>query len=375
MAPTPDDASHLGDELRRRYEDAAVGLFQRVARAIGRGKGKLGDALRRLGLLRRSARKVVDRLSTAVTKDLPPLVVEAYEIGAEAAAEAVEEMRARETPKPDVQAQRPRQASDLPGPENPRELADRLVREFHPQILRSVDDVYRRIVAEVYAPALAAGEPRRAASQRALDRFAAEGVTGFVDSAGRRWQISSYAEMAMRTAFARAAIAGALDRYRAEGIELVGVPDVPHNCELCQPFEGKVLAIRPGVRAPRGITIYSTVEQAFTRGFGHPNCRHSLIPIIDATTAETLRTTPPDPDGYKATQQQRLLERRIREAKRKLVAALESGADPAVVRARRDDVRRRQQQIRRFLAEHPELARLSAREQVRNVGEMVERAV
>lgn len=370
MAPTPDDASHLGDGIRRRYEDAELGLIGRVARAVGRGAGKLGGALGKLGRLKRSGKKLLDDLGKSVQKELPPLVVEAYEIGADEAAAEVERMRAGENPP--EPSRRTRDHSDLPGAANPRELADRLVREFHPQILRSTDDVYRRIVAEVYAPALAEGRPRLETSQRALARFADEGIRGFTDKAGRNWRIESYVEMAMRAAFARATIAGALDRYRADGIDLLYVPDVPFGCPDCTPYENKILAMRPGAKAPKGVTIKATIAEAVARGFLHPNCRHNIVPWVPGIH---ITDAQPDPEGYKATQQQRALERRIRAAKRAQVAMQESGADAATQRRARDEVRSRQAHLRQFLAANPQLMRYSSREQVRKAGETVERAV
>lgn len=737
MAPTPDDASHLGEQIRRAYEDLELGLVARIARALGVGKGTLGSALGKRGALGRAARRLLDRLNAKIRKELPPLVVEAYDIGADEAAAEVRRLRqrdidqapARRNPpggrgreQPIRPPQRPGRHPDLPGPADPNGLAERLIRDFHPQVLRGVDDIYRRLVAETYAPALAEGLPRREASQRLLERFAVEGITGFTDKAGRRWNIVSYSEMAMRAAFARATLAGALDRYRADGIELVGVPDIPFGCNLCllpgttiegpaptfrsrteyagdvvrittaagkhlvgtpehpvltlggwrvlkslrpgdqvisigreqratasvgvvvpddvqvptlieeagksvaplllagparrqlndgvayrevravspdgdllaewdvplgeplgdhllvrgigaaarslaehdptlglvghdpttirfvhgvehlgsllrpgffpaaqhhpaayrrdyvgvdtgpvvgevvapwpsllagsadviegrtvadpvrfpelhetfagsvpldelgrlglgelpavrpafgalgglhalaaqdseevrladaegglkllrrlagtvtpdeivnvevrayrghvwdlttdpgwffangivthncTPFEGKVLSIRKGAKPPRGIKVYTSIEEAFARGFAHPNCRHNLIPITGAESARVLQQAhqPHDEPGYQATQRQRLLERRIREAKRVSVALEESGADPAARRKARDEVRARQAAMRQFLAAHPQLMRYSSREQVRKSGEPVERAV
>ncbi|MCK9896959.1 phage minor capsid protein [Frankia sp. AgB32] len=378
MAPTPDDASHLGDRIRKAYEDLETGLIGKIAKAVGLGKGTLGGALGKRGLLRRAAQKLIGLTAAKVARELPPLIDEAYQIGADEAAREIARMR-----RLDVD-QAPRRESPggrgRSGPVRPPmrdELAGRLIREFHPQVLRGVDDIYRRIVAEVYAPALAEPATRLEASQRVLARFAQEGITGFTDKAGRRWRAESYAEMAMRAAFARATIAGALDQYRADGIDLVGVPDIPFGCAECAPFEGRILSIRAGARAPRGIQIYASIDEAYARGFGHPGCRHSLTPISGTDAARELQKAhqPHDEQGYKATQQQRAHERRIRAAKRQLVAAQESAADAAAVRRARDSVRQQQAGLRDFLAANPQLLRYSSREQVRKPGDKVERAV
>ncbi len=376
MAPTPDDSSHLGDAIRKAYEDVELGLIGRIAHALGRGQGTLGGALGKRGALRRAAAKLLGGMDATLRRELPPLVAEAWQRGADEAAREVARMRRRDVdqaPRRESPGGRGRRLPVRPPMRD--ELAARLIREFHPQVLRGVDDVYRRIVAEVYAPALAGQETRLAASQRVLARFAEEGISGFTDKAGRRWQVTSYAEMAMRAAFARATIAGALDQYRAEGIFFVAVPNIPYECERCRPFEGKVLSIRDGAKPPRGVRVYATLEQAYERGFGHPNCRHGLLPVSSAGVVEAMEQARPDPEGYAATQRQRAHERKIRAAKRALVAAQESGADPASIRRGRDGVRQQQAALRDFLAANPQLLRYSSREQVRRPGETVERAV
>lgn len=376
MAPTPDDSSHLGDGVRRAYEDLETGLIGKIAKAVGLGKGKLGGALGKRGLLRRAAQKLLGQTAAKVARELPPLIDEAYQIGADEAAREVARMRrldADQKPRRESPGGRGRRLPVRPPMRD--ELAARLIREFHPQILRGVDDAYRRIVAEVYAPALAGEATRLEASQRVLHRFAQEGITGFTDKAGRRWRPESYAEMAMRAAFARATIAGALDQYRAEGIYFVAVPNIPYECEKCRPFEGKVLSIRDGAKPPRGVRVYASIEQAYERGFGHPNCRHGLLPVSSRGVVEAMEPAKSDPEGYAATQRQRAHERKIRAAKRALVAAQESGADAAAVRRARDGVRAQQAALRGFLAANPQLLRYSSREQVRKAGEKVERAV
>jgi transposase len=73
-----------------------------------------------------------------------------------------------------------------------------------------------------------------------LDRFAAHGVTGYRDPAGRNWLLETYAEMATRTATGQAHLTGTLDRYREQGRDLV-ISDSPRNAP-CRPYEGNVLS-------------------------------------------------------------------------------------------------------------------------------------
>ncbi|MFE7312061.1 phage minor capsid protein [Streptomyces sp. NPDC057555] len=58
-------------------------------------------------------------------------------------------------------------------------------------------------------------ETRRQATQAAMERFADRGFRTFIDRFGRAWSMTSYAEMAVRTALGRAAVEAYGDRLRA----------------------------------------------------------------------------------------------------------------------------------------------------------------
>src|ERR1035437_1951419 len=87
---------------------------------------------------------------------------------------------------------------------------------------------------------------RREATQLALNKFADQGITGFVDTAGRNWSLSAYSEMATRTAVGHAAIDGHLETLMANGVDLVIVSDSPGECPLCAPWQGELLTLGAG---------------------------------------------------------------------------------------------------------------------------------
>ncbi|AZG43454.1 phage minor capsid protein [Gordonia insulae] len=201
------------------------------------------------------------------------------------------------------------------------------------RIFRSVDDIYRRVIVETTPLAAQGAITRREAADRALRRLAANGVTGFIDRAGKRWEAASYVEMASRQATKEAAIQGHTNRLIANGHNLVIVSDVPQECEKCRPFEGKVLALKPeGQR--------TTLDEAKRRGLFHPGCRHSITRYQPGRTRSFGETA--DPQGDKDRQKLRYLERQVRAARREEAAAL----DDAGRKAARAKVRARQAQIR-----------------------------
>jgi len=189
------------------------------------------------------------------------------------------------------------------------------------QILRSAEDNFRRIQAEVSAAVLAGTETRQKAAQRMLNMMADEGLTGFVDKAGRKWEAASYAEMSTRTVTMRAAVQGHIDRQAETGNDLVIISAHPGACPTCVQFENEVLSIG-------GDLSYLPLEVAIEEGLFHPNCAHTLTgyheDLMDPqrpkpkTHLEKIRAK----EQYRYTQAQRYNERQIRRWKKRQTTAI-----------------------------------------------------
>jgi hypothetical protein len=197
--------------------------------------------------------------------------------------------------------------------------------------------VHRQVVDRAIAgtrggmPGTSLSLSRIQAAQTALDELGARGITGYVDRAGRRWDLVSYVEMATRTA-----VSNAWDEHQAAaliraGIDLVlvGTDSTEGSCPKCLPWLGRTLSLAgatPGFR---------TLAEAKAAGFRHPNCRCSWAPVgvnlaPDVTNPVSLDRAAA---AYQASQRQRALERRVREAHRRMAAAVTPAAR---AKARRD---------------------------------------
>ncbi|MFC8495324.1 phage minor capsid protein [Streptomyces sp. NPDC057235] len=361
-------AEDLSTTVRDLYADAEQRLLALVARQLDGGFEAPGWAvakLRDIQPLRRAAQGVVDALGTAMQLEVFSAVTEAYDVGARA---GLAELGALS----DVDVRRI--AESTPGTRAVDRLAAEtieLVTETHRGILRGVEDGYRQVIAESSATPLLDVTTRRQATQAAMSRFADRGLRSFVDRRGRSWQMTSYAEMALRTAVGRAAVEAHGDKLRAAGIALVIVSNAPHNCPLCAPFEGEVLALDgPGGarivemehatddgRTVR-VHVAGSLDEARRAGLQHPNCRHSTSAYLPGVTRAPVEHSE-DPDGYAASQRQRAIERAIRKWKNKSAAAL----TPEAKRAAEARVRAYQGKVREHLAAHPELIRRREREQ------------
>lgn len=185
--------------------------------------------------------------------------------------------------------------------------------------------------------AISASSPgdRLGAAQRALNSFATQGVTGFVDKAGRSWDMVSYVEMAVRTSLANVAVDAHAAKLSALGFDLVIVSNAIQECYLCRPFEGKVLSLS-GVNVGQisstnpitgqmvSVYVYTSLDQARGAGLHHPNCRHSESAYLPGVT--TLPTNTEDIEGDAARQKLRYLERQKRAWKRRELVALDENA-------------------------------------------------
>jgi hypothetical protein len=224
------------------------------------------------------------------------------------------------------------------------------------RLTRLDDDLYKLVnPAGAAGQVLPNGYTPQQAEAKAWREFMRHGITGFTDKSGRDWALSSYVEMAVRTASQRAYNASRLQVIRSLGGNLVFVSDDGHPCPLCLPWQNVVLCIVPD-------GIHPSVADATAAGLFHPNCRHHLAEYVAGRThlGTPQEWTDADQIAYNATQKQRALERAIRVAKRELeYARTAEGRQQA-----RKDIRDAQAKMRAFLAQYDDLARQSRREQL-----------
>ena len=194
------------------------------------------------------------------------------------------------------------------------------------QMLRSTVDAYRSIIADAAAGVVSGVDTRIGATQAALNEFANQGITGFTDTAGRAWSLSSYAEMATRTAATRSYTEGKLDTFRAAGISMFQLSSDGSPCDVCAPWEGEIV-VDDGADNPDGLPTISDMEGD---GVFHANCGHTLDAVSDAAydngivteekmTDEELATAAED---YKNAQTQRYMERQVQDWKTRDVVSI-----------------------------------------------------
>lgn len=248
------------------------------------------------------------------------------------------------------------------------DLQSRLT-DVRQRILRFPEDEYQRLIAGQVPQVLLGAQTSLQAQREAVARWLSQGIPGFVDARGRNWAVGSYVEMAVRTATHRAYTDAGVQRMTAARVNLVRVIVGGSACETCASHIGRVystdgttgtVTVQSATDGrPIQVTVDGTLDAA--RGSGHfmgPNCRCSVVAWLPGMPIPVGATTY-DPDLEAARERQRALERRLRAMKR------EQGMSPSEARQAelRGRIRRTEADLRKHLADWPDLTRKRNREQ------------
>lgn len=237
------------------------------------------------------------------------------------------------------------------------------------RVLRFPQDVYQRAVATFSTDVALGLGTTHTAQLGAWRSLLSQGVTGFVDKSGRRWALSSYVEMATRSATRRAYDDSKVSAMQDNGVNLVSIVVGAGSCERCARWSGKILRTDAGptgrLRVPNAagdgevtVTVAATLDEAKRQGWRHPNCRCSTVAYLPGLSVIT-DVTHYDPEAEADRAKLRYLERETRKAKITAMAAV-SPEDQKAANAR---VRALQTRIREHVADTG-LVRQRNREQI-----------
>ncbi|WP_073846175.1 phage minor capsid protein [Amycolatopsis sp. CB00013] len=366
-----DVVEQLAADILALYTQAEARLLGDIARRVRAGQDVPAWAAQKAAAareLRLAAGRIATQVSGQAGQAAADSVFAAWQAGAEQGLAQLAELGAL-SPE-----QLEQLAGVVPGMQAAAILAADLTSRLEAlplRVLRWQQDAYQTAVAAA-APDQLLGTGTTHSAQRATwDRLAAQGVTGFVDRAGRDWNLASYVEMAVRTATGRAWNDGHLARMASAGVELVTITRSRHACRLCTRWEGRVLALSgpAGERQAEHtltdetvtVDVAATVVQARLEGLMHPNCRHQFVPYLPGVTKlDEIREH--DAKAEQDREDLRALERKVRRNKRKAAAALTDDERQAAERR----VRETQAEIREHV-KRTGLNRKRYREQV-NLG-------
>ena len=152
-------------------------------------------------------------------------------------------------------------------------------------------DVYRRIGMEQVALQQARGAGTYKMLPGFVEALRREGVTAFVDKAGRNWSLHTYCSMVSRTTSRQAEVLAVLTADPEQ--DLYRISSHGTTCAICAPFEGRVysksgtnpdyppLAAAFGKQDPAGPDTLANTWLNL-----HPNCLHSLYSYSEVGRSE-----------------------------------------------------------------------------------------
>ena len=144
-------------------------------------------------------------------------------------------------------------------------------------------DVYRRVGLEQVALRQATGQGVYKQLPQFVEALRREGVTAFVDKAGRHWSLHTYCSMVSRTTSRQAEVLSVLTADPEQDLYRISVNGT--TCGICAPYEGRVysksgtnpdyppLAAAFGKQDPDGPDTLANTWLNL-----HPQCQHSIAP-------------------------------------------------------------------------------------------------
>lgn len=229
----------------------------------------------------------------------------------------------------------------------------------------TVAKMYRKIIQETTAQVLAGNMTINQAVAQTVTRWREHGLeTGFVDKGGNVWRLEHYTDTVVRSTVNRTYNELRLSRMEDYSVDLVRVNSYSNARPACAKIQGRVASMKtPGQNKSKYPSIYEF-------GYGKPDgirgirCRHILYPYIEGVNENNEQQVDEEKAHaeYKLTQQQRYLERQVREAKRSLKLAEEIG-DPTTIDKYKQQVKSRQAKVREFVDQNG-LARRYDKERV-----------
>lgn len=160
-------------------------------------------------------------------------------------------------------------------------------------VLRMANDQYRQVIhksaffvangvftekqaANMATKELTELQKTKLAIDEANKDFLSRGFNCIEYKDGRRVNIASYSQMAVRTASLRAQLMGEGDFRKSIGRVLVQPTSHGGACPICQKWENKIFIDDVYSGGTKKDGKYMLLSEAMTQGFLHPNCRHGL---------------------------------------------------------------------------------------------------
>ena len=323
--------------------------LKKLAEAGALNKKTIEIIAKYTGLQAETLTETIEAAAYGAIKDLEPAFQKVAEQGIISSAE----VPASETTKRVVKNFRSQAASDLNLVNTvmqykSREAYKALVNKTY-KTVQAVENAKNRqellnVLGKHTLSVVTGGESRQAAVRKCIEEFSEKGIPAFVDKAGREWSPEAYINMDIKTTVSNTARTAQEARFDEYGIDLIQVSSHNGARPKCAKDQGKLYS-----RSNKSGTAYdgdgNPIEFfPFSQtSFGQPdglfgiNCHHKEYAFISGVNFQ--RYFPYDEEEnaaqYKKIQNQRRLERRVRETKRNIAMLKEVGDTEGVKLAKK----------------------------------------
>jgi hypothetical protein len=250
----------LGDYLRNLEQEIEIAIRQFLGIAAPTKRERMRKS--------QEIKHVIGEVQAIIPVEAPKLVKMEYNNGARQALNKV----------PDLRFFPP----DSNFSEINKETINTLGDNLHHSLLDATELVGRRADDTLRRHGLAAathhalrGVPEQHAGGDLKRRLERSGITGFIDAKGRKWKLTAYTNMVIRTTTGEATNRAVANSVLGRGLDLVRVDKHPHPTDACTPYDGKVFSLTG--RTP-GYPVLEVVPPF------HPNCKHSILPARENFT-------------------------------------------------------------------------------------------
>lgn len=197
------------------------------------------------------------------------------------------------------------------------------------------------------------------ALRNATKRMVDGGIIGFIDHAGHRWSAEAYVAMDIRTTVFNTGRSAVWEMNESFGNDLYMVSYHDGARPLCYDWQNKVISSTDNARETTDldgntIRVYAQSETTYGEpaGLFGINCKHYPTPFIPGVSI--IRGNPQNPEDneqtYRESQEQRRMERTLREQKRDLQIMKAQGASDDEIKTQRERCKATSQKIDDFCA-------------------------
>lgn len=212
-----------------------------------------------------------------------------------------------------------------------------------------MQDAEQKYIDTVYATTaevMDGSQTLRGAIAETAATWSADGLGGFKDRAGRTWSTEAYAQMVIRSNIRQTVTETQIDRCAQVDHDLVEVSSHNGARPGCAPYQGRIYSLSGKTEGYDKLSDTSYGEAAGLFGI---NCGHRMYPYFEgAEKTYNPYSESENDEAYEESQQQRAIERSIRQAKRQLLIAEGIGNKQAIQGAK-DRIAQRQAAMRDFI--------------------------